>query len=229
MKYDIYKSGFSKTDRTITINIGGDFVPTESNRFFFKNGDAEGLFGNDLFSLLNDCDLNIFNLEAPITDSEISSEKAGSPNLKTYMEITNVLSKIRPVLLSCANNHILDYGRKGIEDTISALDKAEIAYVGMGMNAQEAKRPYIKEIKGIKIGVYSCAENEFSTAKNSIGGGNGYDPLRTFDEIRNTKSVCDYLIVLHHGGRENFRYPSPGLKATCNKMAASGADRGICL
>ena len=42
-------------------------------------------------------------------------------------------------IVSLANNHTLDYGPEGLEDTRAALDKAGIGHVGAGRNLAEAR------------------------------------------------------------------------------------------
>ena len=48
--------------------IGADIVPTRSNALLFANGDLDSLLGSELSQLLRQADLNIFNLEVPLTD-----------------------------------------------------------------------------------------------------------------------------------------------------------------
>lgn len=42
------------------------------------------------------------------------------------------------------------------------------------------------------------------------------------------KEKCDYLVVLHHGGKEYYRYPSPNLQKICRKITQKGADLVVC-
>lgn len=42
------------------------------------------------------------------------------------------------------------------------------------------------------------------------------------------REKTDYLIVLYHGGKEHYRYPSPYLQKVCRKIAEKGADLVIC-
>lgn len=42
--------------------------------------------------------------------------------------------------------------------------------------------------------------------------------------MRSSKKDFDYLIVLLHGGNENFPYPSPQLKKTCHFLVDIGAN-----
>ena len=63
--------------------IGGDLAPTRSNYEFFKNGDLNSLIGSDLLNILLNCDIRIFNLELPLTQSEKKILKAANlPNLE---------------------------------------------------------------------------------------------------------------------------------------------------
>lgn len=215
-------------NRNLTILIGADFVHTESNQAAFENGDCETLFGNELLKLLMQSDLNIFNLEAPFTKSNNELLKAGSPNIKCSPQSIELYKKLSPMVLSGANNHILDFKEEGLEDTIKILDKHNIKHVGFGSTIDKASKTLIINVKGLRVGIYACAENEFSIAKENRGGANGYDPLVTFDDIVKAKTNCDYLIVLYHGGRENYRYPSLQLKRICKKMIFSGADLVVC-
>lgn len=42
------------------------------------------------------------------------------------------------------------------------------------------------------------------------------------------KKQCDIAIVLYHGGKEHYRYPSPNLQRICRKIVDKGADLVIC-
>ncbi len=59
----------------------------------------------------------------------------------------------------------MDHSIEGLESTISVLSENKISYIGAGYNLSEAQKPYIIEKGGLKIGVYACAEHEFSIAK----------------------------------------------------------------
>lgn len=228
-KYTIYKSNFmKKIHDPVHILIGGDFVPTISNKYLFEKGNIDDLMGKDLTDKLLEADIRVFNLEAPITDSTEKTPKCGSPNLKTYEDSINILKKLKPLILSAANNHIYDYGETGIDNTKRILESNNIKSVGFGKTSAEAKSSFFYTINELKIGIYACAENEFSCITENRGGANGFDPLNSFDDVRASCISCDYQIVLFHGGRENYRYPTPQLKKICHKFIDCGADLIIC-
>lgn len=202
-------------------------MPTQSNMHLFIKGDANALFGDKLLSLLSSADIRIFNLEAPLTDKESQIEKNG-PNLIVPTSAINGIKALNPSLLTLANNHILDQGAAGFKSTQEVLNKNDIPFVGIGNNQLEASKPYLIEKNGVKIGIYACTEHEFTAADENTPGANPFDPLKSLDHISKLKDGCGYVIVLYHGGKEHYRYPSPYLQKTCRKIAEKGADLVIC-
>lgn len=209
------------------ILIGADIVPTQSNKLYFSQGDLSRIVDKKMETMLNSADFRIFNLEVPLTDEENPIKKCG-PNLIAPTSCINGIKKLGVDLFTLANNHIMDNGAEGLESTIAVLKENEIDYVGAGENLTKARKPYIIENNGIKIGVYACAEHEFSIAEKNHAGSNPFDSLESLDHIAEIKNQCDYVIVLYHGGKEHYRYPSPNLQKVCRKMCDKGADLVVC-
>ena len=209
------------------IIIGADLVPTESNSALFKNGDARTLIGEELVEKLHNADYSIFNLEVPLTDEAHSIMKCG-PNLIAATATIEGLKVINPYFFGLANNHILDQGEAGLKSTVKTLEDAGIEYSGVGKNLDEAQKPFIKEIAGKRVGIYCCAEHEFSIATETEPGANPFDPLVSLDHIAELKKNVDYVIVLYHGGKEHYRYPSPYLQRVCRRLVDKGADLVVC-
>lgn len=211
----------------MNILIGADLVPTESNAILFESGDAKELLGTELLDLLKSADYRIFNLEVPLTDKEQPILKCG-PNLIASTKCIAGYQAMGVDLLTLANNHILDQGQEGLESTIRVLNQGKIAYTGVGNTPDDAKEPFIIERGAKKIGVYACAEHEFSIVTNHSAGANPIDWLDSPDHVAALKAICDYVIVLYHGGKEHYRYPSPNLQKVCHKLVEKGADLVIC-
>lgn len=211
----------------MSILIGADIVPTKSNIEQFNKGDAAFLVGSELLKVLIDADYRIFNLEVPLTDVCSPIDKCG-PNLIAPTSTINGYKSIGVDFVTLANNHILDQGERGLQSTCDLLRKNNIAYCGVGDNLSRAKTPYIFELDGRKIGIYACAEHEFSIATEDSAGANSFDPLESFDHVSALRQENDYVIVLYHGGKEHYRYPSPNLQRVCRKFVKSGADLVVC-
>ena len=211
----------------MNILIGADLVPTSSNIDLFASGDAQALLGEELNSILRNADYRIFNLEVPLTDQEHPISKCG-PNLIAPTKCVAGYKAMHVDLLTLANNHILDQNLQGLNSTCDVLNDAGIAYTGVGQTPEEAARPYILECDGKRIGVYACAEHEFSIVTDHSAGANPIDLLESPDHITALKAQCNYVIVLYHGGKEHYRYPSPNLQKVCRKLVEKGADLVIC-
>lgn len=209
------------------IIIGGDLGPMRSNRDDFINARTEKLIDDKLKTILDSSDFRIFNLETPLADKEEAIEKNG-PNFIAPTEAINGIKALNVDFLTLANNHILDQGEQGLISTIDVLKKAGIAFAGAGENITEARKPYIYEKGSTRIGIYCCAEHEFSIATEHSAGANPFDVLESFEHIEILRQECDYLIVLYHGGKEYYRYPSPYLQKVCRKMIEHGADLVVC-
>lgn len=207
--------------------IGGDLVPTESNFELFSSANIAELLGDDLLDVLKQADFRIFNLEIPLTDQEAPIIKCG-PNLIAPTSTINGIEQIQTDLLTLANNHIFDQGEQGLYSTIEILEENDIDYVGVGTNLNEAAQPYIWERNGIRVGIYACAEHEFTIATEHSPGANPFDPLESLDHIQDLADKCDHLIVLYHGGKEHYRYPSPDMQKICRKIVDKGANLVVC-
>lgn len=207
--------------------IGGDLVPTENNIELFNNGSIKELLGEKLLNIWNESEFKVFNLEVPLVDKKEYIKKSG-PNLIAPISTIKGIKKLDPSLITLANNHILDQGEQGLVSTMKLLSENDIPFIGSGKTLRDAHRGYVLEKKGIKIGVYSCAEKEFTIATKNTAGANPFNPLDSLDHIKNLKKRCDYLVVLYHGGKEHYRYPSPNLQEICKKICDSGTNLVVC-
>lgn len=205
------------------IVIGADIVPTPSNYDLFIKGDVDELIGQELVELLKLADYTILNLETPLTNRKKEIKKCG-PCLMAPVETINGISKINSCFFTLANNHIMDQQFEGLQDTIKCLEQSGISYSGVGKDLENAQKPFEVVIKGIRLGIYCCAEHEFSIATETMPGACPYDPLISFDVVQELRQRCDIVIVLYHGGKEHYRYPSPMLQKVFRKFSSSGAD-----
>lgn len=207
--------------------IAGDLAPTQSNQDLFKQGDTYALLGKELLYIWHAADIRIINLEVPITDIQESVPKHG-PSIAAPASTIHGIKALRPSLLGLANNHILDQGEQGLQSCQNLLRSVDIPFVGAGENLEEARAPHIFTAGKAVIGVYACAEHEFSIVGQNFPGANPFDPLKSLEQIHDLKMKCDYVVVLYHGGKEHYRYPSPDLQKVCRSMAQKGADVIVC-
>lgn len=207
--------------------IAGDFCPVSENVDALAKGDVFSILGDSLLALLHGSLGCVLNLETPLTDNESPIVKAG-PCLRSPRTTVMALESLNLLGVGLANNHVLDQGVIGFADTLAALDGTGILRFGGGMNLVEARRPLIVTVGGKRVGFYACAEHEFTIAGDASPGSNPFDYLRTLDDVRKLGAECDAVVVLYHGMKEFYRYPSPEILRRCHALVDAGAHFVTC-
>ncbi len=209
------------------IIIGADIVPTKSNKEFFQSGKITEIIDENLLNVLSSASYRIFNLEVPLADCEDPIKKCG-PNLIAPTKCVKGLQALNIDFVTLANNHIMDQGEQGLWSSVKTLEISDISYAGASKNIHEAAKPFLISLGGVRVGIYCCAEHEFSIADENSPGANPFDTLESMDHISDLKEKSDYVIILYHGGKELYQFPSPELQKRCRKMIDKGADLVIC-
>jgi len=84
-----------------------------------------------------------------------SDRPARAPSLKHFMGAPRsrgeMLGEVGFNVMTCANNHMLDGGYAGLEDTLELLRGQDIAVTGAGADVAEATRPAVLERNGLRI------------------------------------------------------------------------------
>lgn len=92
-------------------------------------------------------DVRIINLETAVTVSNHYWKRKG---INYRMHPENVLC-IKAASIDCcvlANNHVLDWGHAGLEDTLVSLEHVNVKGAGAGRNIAEAEAPAVIDVNG---------------------------------------------------------------------------------
>lgn len=207
----------------VRILISGDFCPIGRNNQIIDEEKFSSLF-NGFENIVKKVDYAIVNLECPITTSISPIEKIG-PNIKSEnLKAFDALKYAGFDLLTLANNHIQDYGTKGVLDTIAHAKAFDFDVVGAGANIEDAKKLFIQKIKGTRVGFLNIAENEFCKATDDTAGAYTLDLIDNFNQIKDSKQKVDKLILIYHGGREHYQLPTPEQRKRFRFFIESGVD-----
>ncbi len=101
-------------------------------------------------------DLKALNLETSITTHPEFWPGKGI-NYRMNPKNIKVLTVAGIDHCSLANNHIMDWGQQGLEETINTLREANIQFSGAGMNLHAAASPSVFETKNGRVLIYSYA------------------------------------------------------------------------
>jgi poly-gamma-glutamate synthesis protein (capsule biosynthesis protein) len=119
-----------------------------------------------------------------------------------------------------ANNHVLDWGRKGLLDTLTTLERLGIKVAGAGRILEDADTPAVLEIAGKgRVVVFAFASTISGTprswaAKPDAPGVNVLSDLsemtaiRIADRVARARQPGDVIVVsLHWGANWGFEVP----------------------
>ncbi|HZF38396.1 MAG TPA: CapA family protein [Blastocatellia bacterium] len=164
-------------------------------------------------------DVRIINLETAVTESE------------DYWPDKPVLYRMRPRNIGCltaahvsccslANNHLLDWGDKGLQETLRTLDAAGIAHAGVGRDLAEASAPAALDVasKGraliFSLGSPTSGVPREWAATGDRPGVNLLDDLseetarRVADRmLKGTTPGVVVVASIHWGGNWGYRVP----------------------
>ena len=206
----------------IKILFAGDFCPVNRTESLALAKNYNLIF-NDIIDVFVGNDINAVNLECPLTLSKSKRLKTG-PHQKAHPETIEILKYAGVKLVAMANNHIMDYGSEGVEDTLRLLEMNRIKTVGIGKCFEDAAMEYSLMISDKKIAILNYAENEFLTTPDGQYCCNPLDKIKIFYDIESAKSKHDFTIVVIHGGNEYYGLPSPRIKKLCRFIVDLGAD-----
>lgn len=102
-------------------------------------------------------DVRIINLETSITDRGDPEPKG--INYRMHPDNIACITTARVDCCTLANNHVLDWGPKGLTDTITVVKRAGVAAVGAGKDSDAAARPAVIDLttgKRLLVFAFGC-------------------------------------------------------------------------
>ena len=205
------------------ILVAGDFCPQNRVSEMFEKGDYDSVLG-EVKDIISEADYSIVNFECPVCKGGEKPIPKCGPNLKCTEKDVDALKWAGFDCVTLANNHFLDYGKDGVENTMEVCSRYEIDTVGGGKNLQEASKILYKEINGETLAIINCCEHEFSIATESTAGSNPLNPIQQYYAIRKARKNADFVLVIVHGGHEHYQLPSVRMQETYRFFVDAGAD-----
>lgn len=202
------------------------------NQNLIASKDYPSLWG-DTEKIFSGADLTFINLECALTRQANQGEKE-TPVFFFKSDPQNVkaLTCVGVDYACLANNHILDFGERGLDETIETLKKNKIAFSGAGKNLKMAQKPAVIKINKILIKVFAFSDNEPVWEAGKEKPGIFYLPIDLTDlrvkdflkTIRQAKSRGGVVIVSAHWGPNMVRVPLPHHRQFARALIEAGCD-----
>jgi poly-gamma-glutamate synthesis protein (capsule biosynthesis protein) len=216
-----------------TLALLGDLMLGRTVSKLLRTRSPEWIWG-DVLPVLRSADAVLANLESPIT----SSEDRWSGGWKTFHfradpEVLGMLRTANVRFLALANNHILDYGARGLLDTLRHLDAAGIVHAGAGHNAAEAAAPAMLDLPSLRVGLIAATDTmrEFRVSPGSPGSNfidvhpnsRGLQAIAAAAAAMRRNGASLIVLSLHWGPNMRLR-PNPRFRTFARQAIDGGVD-----
>jgi len=179
-------------------------------------------------SFLDDADLLLVNFEGPVSTG--SEKRTDTSSILSNPSFMSDFFSGQPVFVAnLANNHIMDYGADGLQNTVSFLSSRGARYFGAGQDEDDANKALILELKNKKIAFLGFTSDEkhinaIISASHRAGCPTYHKIKYILQYIRELKQIADIVCVSLHWGYEYFCYPSPEQIKLAHSIVDAGAD-----
>ncbi|MCR4588289.1 MAG: CapA family protein [Lachnospiraceae bacterium] len=218
-----------------TLSFAGDINLDDSQavmQYFHAQGDdLEKVIDPAYIRLMQSADLMWINNE--FTYSTRGSALPGKAyTFRADPENVELLKQMGVDLVGLANNHVYDYGKDALLDTLTTLEEAGIPYGGAGRDLEEASAPVYRKVgdKTIAYVAASRAEKNKMTpqaTETSPGILRCYDNTLFLEKIREARENADFVIALVHWGTEYSTQLEEVQLTTGREYIDAGADAVI--
>jgi poly-gamma-glutamate synthesis protein (capsule biosynthesis protein) len=141
---------------------------------------------SEVASLVGESTAAITNLEMTLVETPPARNPSGIAQHGWPFGTTRDAQELRRVgfnMVSCANNHALDYGPDRLRSTLAVLDKAAVVHAGCGEHLDAARAPVHigdrpRRIALISVTATSDPEARATRQQGDILGRPGVNPLR---------------------------------------------------
>lgn len=213
---------------SISVATTGDLMfAREVDNFVEANGGAAALA--NVAAPLAAADVTFANLECPLTYDESEALYGKDVLWRSNPKGIDALTTADITCVSLANNHIMDYGGVGLQDTLDALDGAGIKHAGAGMTESAAGDYAEINVDGLSIAFFSWTD---IIPDNFIAFGDNPGVVSArlnMDDackrVREAKKTHDVVVVAMHWGIEYQDYIDSGQQEVpAHELVDAGAD-----
>ena len=202
------------------IGFTGDVAFSEYTKDLYKH---PKLIDKNIYDFLNNNDYNVINFESPITESNLT-KKSALAHKSSFEALDYIKKYIKNPVLSLANNHMMDFGQRGLLDTIKYVKSEKLPFMGAGKNEDDATK-YLILGKDIKVGIIAAQYKNYLIATSDTPGTaqNAHFELIK-KKIAELKTKVDWVVMIYHGGEEFINTPLPYTRSMYKKFLKWGAD-----
>lgn len=170
-------------------------------------------------------DYSIVNLECSVTnDNSAKPIKKAGKALCNSDKVLDLAKFMGFDAVTLANNHFADYGQSAVKESLELIEIRNLDHVGAGVSLYDSQKILYKTINGINVAFINACEHEFTIATSSKGGCNPLNAISLYYNIIEAKKKSDDVIVIIHGGHEEYQLPTPRMQQMYRFFVDVGAS-----
>ena len=155
---------------------------------------AEHSGADKIAQFIRTADARIVNLEVPIVDEPCyCSTFSGDPPLSVKPFVIDVMRRYGFQACGCANNHTLDYGPNGLQQTMRHLHDAGFLFAGVGNSLDEASAP--ATIPTAKGNVAYIAQSAVYYGNDTSRAGNGHENIPPRPGMNGLRHIDECIVT----------------------------------
>ncbi|MBS4198473.1 CapA family protein [Bacillus sp. FJAT-49732] len=175
---------------------------------------------------LESSDYVVSNFEHPVVLQDGYTKAEKYIHLKTSKESVETLKNLNFSAVTIANNHLKDYGKRGLVDTLNTFKEVGLDAVGAGLDLEDSKKISYQTKNNVKVALLGFTDS-FTKGARALELRSGVlaaDPEIFLPLINEAKMNADLVIVNVHWGQEYDNEAHPRQKEIAKAMVDAGAD-----
>lgn len=198
--------GFTKDEPEVSFAVFGDNLIHEPiYRYGLNQGGNFDFLFEHVSDILEKSDISVINQETPLV-TEVS-EYGDYPRFGTPIQVGEAIVDAGFDVVTCATNHALDRGAKGIHTTKDCFTKRGVCCLGIQTQEESDRKPYeIIRRNNIKFALFNYT---YGTNGISLPEEHPFmvhlleDEKQIRADIESARKEADVVIVFVHWGTEN--------------------------
>lgn len=180
--------------------------------------------------VLSTGDVRFVNLESQLAETGGVTMSSTNPLVFVGPPVgADALARARITVVSTANNHAWDFGRRALVETIENLERVGVKHVGTGRTLDEAERAVVVDVSGFRVAffavtdIFNLGPLEKHPAKDHLARADEVSLSLRIAEVRKAAGA-DAVLVSYHGGDEYQDAPLARTRSIVRAAIDAGAD-----
>jgi poly-gamma-glutamate capsule biosynthesis protein CapA/YwtB (metallophosphatase superfamily) len=223
---DVTEASTQEDALPLSLGLGGD-VCFGLDVADLITAEGPGYPWTEIAPMLKTYDLTAVNLEGPLCRGGESNPNQPSLKVKGDIVCAAPMAEAGVSAVFLANDHIMDYGSKGLEETLNILHGLDLKACGAGSSKKVAQEALVMDAdNGARIALLNfcdVAQSSYAAGDDSPGL-SAADAVRIGELVEQAKQEVPYVVVIFHWGAMGSSGITSRQRELAHASILAGAD-----